>query len=123
MTCFYQFTKGFLYYMYICQVFRDSYLSHLFNTLPNLANLKKLIIAIAGLNSLPVLPLTLVSAHLAVEYCPKLEFLGNLLTWKVAPSPGDPDAEEIILTRKQFIEDCRNRTLPVKIQFEKQRIH
>ena len=119
MTCFYQFTKGFLYYMYICQVFRDSYLSHLFNTLPNLANLKKLIIAIAGLNSLPVLPLTLVSAHLAVEYCPKLEFLGNLLTWKVAPSPGDPDAEEIILTRKQFIEDCRNRTLPVKIQFEK----
>jgi len=104
-------------------IFCDTYVEHLFKTLPNLANLSKLIIAISGLNSLPVLPLTLVSAYRAVQLCPKLEVLGNLLTWTVAPSPGDPDADVINAARVQFIEDCRNRTLPVKVQFEKQRIH
>ena len=104
-------------------IFCDTYVEHLFKTLPNLVNLSKLIIAISGLNSLPVLPLTLVSAYRAVQLCPKLEVLGNLLTWTVAPSPGDPDADVITAARVQFIEDCRNRSLPVKVQFEKQRIH
>ncbi|HIE83057.1 MAG TPA: hypothetical protein EYQ00_04060 [Dehalococcoidia bacterium] len=66
-----------------CYILTDDYIRDLLVRC-DLRLLEKLLVLVPGLNNMPnIIPLTPNVAYFALEFCPKLKRLGNLLSWQI----------------------------------------